>query len=80
MILTGVKSAFRKVKESTSLGQRYDYASIMHYPWTAFSKNGKVTMKPKKTVNIQPYQYLSDGDAKQTSLMYKCTSKSYLNC
>eukprot|EP00794_Sanderia_malayensis_P006292 gene6292-7014_t len=71
----GVKSAFRKVQESYSLGEPYDYASIMHYPWTAFTKNGKATMRPRQHVPIQPYQYVSAGDAKQVSLMYNCSAK-----
>ena len=71
-VFAGVKSAFRKVKESYSLGEPYDYASIMHYPWTAFTKNGKATMEPLKKVTIQPYQHISQGDSRQISRMYSC--------
>eukprot|EP00795_Rhopilema_esculentum_P001751 gene1751-16235_t len=67
-----VKSAFDKVKDSDDYGVPYDYASIMHYPWHAFSKNGKDTMSPLRTVTKQPYIELSDGDAKQTNRMYQC--------
>ena len=74
---TGVKSAFDKVKDSDSYGVAYDYASIMHYPWHAFSKNGKDTMTPLRHVAKQPYIELSAGDAQQTANMYKCSSKSY---
>ncbi len=67
-----MKRNFRKVNDSYSYGVPYDYASIMHYPWTAFSKNRKPTMSPKKTVTIQPYIALSDGDALQANRMYNC--------
>ena len=70
-----MKSAFDKVKDSDDYGVPYDYASIMHYPWHAFTKNGKNTMTPKKPVAIQPYIALSDGDALQTNRMYQCASK-----
>lgn len=54
----------------------YDFASIMHYPFTAFSKNGKPTIR--NIVDMQgktPYVVLSDGDAQQTNAMYKCSSE-----
>ena len=57
-------------------GVPYDFASIMHYPFTAFSKNGKPTIR--NIVDMQgktPYVELSDGDAKQTNSMYKCNGK-----
>jgi len=65
-------SAFRKEKMGVSLGVKYDYESIMHYPWSAFSSNGQDTMSPKKSTNQVPYVALSKLDALQTSLMYDC--------
>ncbi|KXJ22470.1 Blastula protease 10 [Exaiptasia diaphana] len=51
----------------------YDYSSIMHYPWTAFSKNGKETIQPIRDLNGKlPYIALSDDDALQANRMYKC--------
>ena len=48
----------------------------MHYPFTAFSKNGKPTIRNIVPMNGKvPYVELSDGDAKQTNVMYKCDGK-----
>lgn len=75
----GLASAFEKRKwnaEVVDYGVPYDFASIMHYPFTAFSKNGKPTIR--NIVDMQgktPYVVLSDGDAQQTNAMYKCNSE-----
>jgi len=67
------KDAFDIVKNTDSLGVPYDYESIMHYPWNAFSSNGKNTMTPKRDLKgKQPYVELSKLDAEQTSHMYNC--------
>jgi len=59
--------------EVVDYGVPYDYASIMHYPWTAFSKNGKKTLEPIRPLNGKtPYVKLSDDDALQARRMYKC--------
>ena len=48
----------------------------MHYPWNAFSSNGKDTMSPiKNTQGKIPYVALSKADAQQVSLMYNCPGK-----
>ena len=55
-----------------------DFESIMHYPFTAFSKNGKPTIRNIVPMNGKvPYVELSDGDAKQTNAMYKCDGKNF---
>lgn len=55
----------------------YDYESIMHYPFNAFSKNGKPTMTALKPLNGKaPYGKLSALDAKQANLMYNNCGKS----
>lgn len=60
--------------EVVDYGVPYDYASIMHYPWTAFSKNGKMTLEPIRPLNGKtPYVKLSDDDALQARRMYKCS-------
>ncbi|XP_065668825.1 zinc metalloproteinase nas-14 isoform X4 [Hydra vulgaris] len=67
------KDAFDIVKETSSLGVDYDYASIMHYPWNAFSSNGKDTISPIKPLNGKtPYIELSKDDIEQVSRMYNC--------
>lgn len=82
-IFSGLASAFEKRKWNTEVvdfGVPYDFASIMHYPFTAFSKNGKPTIR--NIVDMQgktPYIVLSDGDARQTNAMYKCNGKEILH-
>ena len=48
----------------------YDYGSIMHYPSTAFSKNGKPTIVPKKTANIGQRDGPSAGDIAAVKKLY----------
>ena len=68
------------MKNTDSLGVPYDYESIMHYPWNAFSSNGKNTMTPKQDLKGKtPYVELSKLDAEQTSLMYNCPGKKKIN-
>ena len=74
-----MEDAFAKRKWGTEVvdyGVPYDFESIMHYPFTAFSKNGKPTISNKVSMNGKvPYVELSDGDAQQTNAMYKCNGK-----
>lgn len=66
--------------EVVDYGVPYDYASIMHYPWTAFSKNGKKTLEPIRPLNGKtPYVRLSDDDALQARRMYKCSGEKIRN-
>jgi hypothetical protein len=49
----------------------YDYGSIMHYPTTAFSMNGKDTIVPKKSgVTIGQRDGLSAADVSTVESMY----------
>ncbi|XP_048580000.1 zinc metalloproteinase nas-13 isoform X2 [Nematostella vectensis] len=70
--------AFEKRKwgtEVTDYGSQYDFASIMHYPFTAFSKNGRPTIKAIADMQGKtPYIALSADDAMQTNAMYKCNA------
>ena len=59
--------------EVVDYGVPYDYASIMHYPWNAFSNNGQDTMEPIRPLHGKtPYVKLSDDDALQARRMYNC--------
>lgn len=71
------KEAFAKYGKDKidSLGVPYDYTSIMHYPWNAFSTTGRDTVKPLKHVpNPGPYKYISNSDVEQAKRFYKCKS------
>ena len=63
-----------------SLNTPYDYSSIMHYKFNAFSRSsGRKTIVPLKKVRARPYKRISRIDALQVNLMYKCHGKN-LNC
>lgn len=49
----------------------YDYASIMHYPRNAFSRNGFDTIVPKQEVVIGQRAGLSAGDIAAVSKLYR---------
>merc|ERR1712002_1013208 len=67
------RDAFDIVQNTDPLGIQYDYESIMHYPWTAFSSNGKPTMRPiRDTKGKVPYIEISKDDIRLVSRMYKC--------
>ena len=80
-IMEGQQYNFEKLKSDAidSLGEPYDYGSIMHYSANTFSKNGylptietskdSLTGKPR---NIGQRQGLSEGDIRQTKKLYKC--------
>ena len=72
-----LKYNFDKVVDGAvdSVGEPYDYASIMHYPWNAFAKDyNKDTIIPKRHLNgKKPYVALSRSDARQCNIMYKCS-------
>ncbi|XP_064633590.1 bone morphogenetic protein 1-like [Lineus longissimus] len=56
-----------------SLGQPYDYNSIMHYRKTTFTSNGRNTMEPVvERVYIGQRVSLSKGDIVQANLLYNC--------
>ena len=79
----GLEYNFEKKKwnsEVIDYGVPYDYSSIMHYPWTAFSKDrNKKTLEPIRNLNGKtPYVKLSDDDALQANRMYKCSGSCRL--
>ncbi|HEX2078561.1 MAG TPA: Dot/Icm T4SS effector Zinc-dependent metalloprotease LegP [Longimicrobium sp.] len=48
----------------------YDYASIMHYPALAFSRNHQPTIVPRQPVQIGQRTGLSDGDVAAVQALY----------
>ncbi|XP_013379949.1 tolloid-like protein 2 [Lingula anatina] len=67
----------KSIFEIDSLGQPYDYYSIMHYKEKTFSKNGKVTIETiQPNIQIGQRVALSPGDIMQASLLYNCPRPS----
>ncbi|XP_053603288.1 tolloid-like protein 1 [Plodia interpunctella] len=79
-IMTGQEYNFNKLTEEevNSLGQTYDYGSIMHYATNTFSKGTFLdTILPlefdgKTRPRIGQRDKLSASDIAQTNLLYKC--------
>ncbi len=77
-IQSGMAAQFNQhISDGDDLGA-YDYASIMHYPRTAFSKNGQETITPvDPNAQIGQRNGLSPGDVAAVQAMYPgCTIKS----
>lgn len=82
-IMTGQEYNFNKLTEDdvNSLGQAYDYDSIMHYAKNTFSKGTyletilPVDIAGRKRPEIGQRIRLSEGDVAQANLLYKCPSK-----
>jgi hypothetical protein len=70
-IQDGMASQFSQhITDGDDLGA-YDYGSVMHYPRTAFSKNGQETITPVNTsATIGQRSGLSDGDIAGVQSMY----------
>ena len=60
--------------ESTTLGQPYDFQSIMHYTKKEFSSNGGDTIQAivDPSMPLGNVNSLSAVDVMQTNLLYKC--------
>ncbi|XP_066983363.1 tolloid-like protein 2 [Macrobrachium rosenbergii] len=80
-IQSGQDYNFNKLtaEEVNSLGQRYDFASIMHYARATFAKATYLdTIRPRPEPGQEPLPEigqrikLSEGDIAQTNLLYKC--------
>lgn len=75
-IKEGKEGNFKKYDEDTvtDFDIEYDYASVLHYSSTAFSKNGEKTIVPLQDENIEIGQRrgMSHGDIAKLNLMYKC--------
>ncbi|VDL98558.1 unnamed protein product [Schistocephalus solidus] len=72
----------KSYNEVNSLGEPYDYDSIMHYRTNAFAKtDGLETMRPKHgSRRIGITSKPSKGDTKQVNMLYKCPCKSHFVC
>lgn len=84
-LLLGQDYNFEKLKpaEVNSMGQLYDYASIMHYARDTFSRAmylDTILPKPDIFTNERPEIgqriRLSPGDIIQTKMLYRCPSKN----
>ena len=75
--ISGLENNFNKKKWGTEVkdyGVPYDYGSIMHYPWTAFSRNRRPTIEARRRLRGKtPYVKLSDDDVLQVNRMYRCS-------
>ncbi|KAF2888173.1 hypothetical protein ILUMI_18000 [Ignelater luminosus] len=74
----GLEYNFNKATHKTdSFGFDYDYESIMHYSAFAFSRNGRKTIIPKRTVRqglpMGQRKELSEIDILKINKMYNCT-------
>ncbi|XP_028397706.1 dorsal-ventral patterning tolloid-like protein 1 [Dendronephthya gigantea] len=64
--------------EVDSLGEKYDFGSIMHYSLNLFSKSSSNVIIPKVNIsksllaNIGQRRQLSEGDVVQVNKMYHC--------
>ncbi|XP_031764415.2 uncharacterized protein LOC116412858 [Galleria mellonella] len=86
VLWNNIKSGYKKYFEirTDDLLQNipYDYASVLHYPPRAFSKNGKVTIFTKSGIKLGQRQGLSETDVEKIGLIYgnECVdrNKQYL--
>ena len=85
-ILTGQEYNFNKLtaNEVNSLGEEYDYGSIMHYARNTFARNTYLdTILPRRKagVLVRPEigqrVRLSPGDIRQANKLYTCPSKAF---
>ncbi|KAH6944441.1 hypothetical protein HPB50_003151 [Hyalomma asiaticum] len=66
--------------EADTLGEPYDYESVMHYPHNAFSKPGVGSTLLPKVPEVQPEtlgkayreNFLTDTDIKKLNVLYTC--------
>jgi hypothetical protein len=73
-IRPGFESQFRSHEFFKTLGNPYDYNSVMHYPKNAFSRNSRDTITTKNGASIGQRQGADFQDILDIRLMYQCTS------
>ncbi|KAM3964030.1 uncharacterized protein ACR2FA_002075 [Aphomia sociella] len=69
-IKPGYKKYFEIRSDDALQNIPYDYASVLHYPPRAFSKNGKVTIFTKTGVKLGQREGLSETDVEKIGLIY----------
>ena len=78
LLWSGWKHAFVKQtwQAVDPMNVTYDYSSIMHYKFNAFSRSrNRKTILPLIRVRARPYRRISRLDALQANMMYKCHGK-----
>ena len=76
-IQNGMEYNFEKNNGSSTLGNKYDYNSVMHYENDAFSSNGRVTITPLKPLNgkiLGQRKQADNQDIIDIQLLYQCVS------
>ncbi|XP_075539458.1 hatching enzyme 1.2-like [Dermacentor variabilis] len=74
----------KKETEADTLGEPYDYQSVMHYPHDAFNKPGSGSTLLPKAPEVQPEtlgkaiqeNFLTDTDIRKLNMLYNCTRSS----
>ncbi|XP_028169019.1 uncharacterized protein LOC114359000 [Ostrinia furnacalis] len=69
-IKSGYKKYFETREKDVLQNIPYDFASVLHYPPRAFSKNGQVTIMAQPGVKLGQRQGLSEGDVEKVAVIY----------
>ncbi|CAH2052373.1 unnamed protein product, partial [Iphiclides podalirius] len=69
-IKPGYKKYFAIRPDDPLLSLSYDYASVLHYPARAFSKNGQSTVLTNSNVKIGQREGLSETDVQKIGIVY----------
>ncbi|KAL0867876.1 hypothetical protein ABMA27_008566 [Loxostege sticticalis] len=81
-IKPGYRKYFERRREDQLMNIPYDYASVLHYPPRAFSKNGQATVMAQTSVKLGQREGLSEGDVEKVGVVYgyECVdrNKQYL--
>ncbi|XP_045770578.1 uncharacterized protein LOC123871060 isoform X2 [Maniola jurtina] len=81
-IKPGYKKYFATRHDGRLLNLPYDYASVLHYPPRAFSKNGQITIMTESEIKVGQREALSELDVEKIGMIYghECVerNKDYL--
>ena len=73
-IQPGFERNFKRAIGTKTLGNPYDYKSVMHYPKKAFSRNKRDTITALNGASISRSSRADEQDILDIRLMYQCTS------